>query len=104
MTDRSTSATARMPGSRSTTRWATSKRALDVPWTPVTSPKDGKITQSGGSAVALDFSHDPAQQFIYLINQNNAQVEIIDRQPVIDECDWGDGAFVRGAIALRAAL
>ena len=27
-----------------------------------------------------DFSHDPAQKFIYLINQNNAQIEIIDRQ------------------------
>ena len=56
------------------------KKSIEVPWTPVTPPKDGKITQSGGSAVALDFSHDPAQKFIYLINQNNAQVEIIDRQ------------------------
>jgi DNA-binding beta-propeller fold protein YncE len=56
------------------------KKKIDVPWTPVTPPKDGKIAQSGGSSVALDFSHDPNQQFIYLINQNNAQVEIIDRQ------------------------
>jgi len=35
--------------------------------------------QSGGSAVALDFSHDPQQKYIFMINQNNAQVEIIDR-------------------------
>jgi DNA-binding beta-propeller fold protein YncE len=56
------------------------KKKIDVPWTPVTAPKDGKTTQSGGATVALDFSHDTAQQFIYLINQNNAQVEIIDRQ------------------------
>ena len=56
------------------------KKNIDVPWTPVTPPKDGKITQSGGSTVALDFSHDPAQKFIYLINQNNARIEIIDRQ------------------------
>ena len=56
------------------------KKNIEVPWTPVTPPKDGKITQSGGSAVALDFSHDPNQQFIYLINQNNARFEIIDRQ------------------------
>jgi streptogramin lyase len=56
------------------------KKNIEVPWTPVTPPKDGKITQNGGSAVALDFSHDPAQQFIFLINQNNARVEIIDRQ------------------------
>src|SRR5213593_354408 len=56
------------------------KKNIEVPWTPVTPPKDGKLTQSGGSAVALDFSHDPNQRFIYMINQNNAQVEIIDRQ------------------------
>ncbi len=56
------------------------KKSIEVPWTPVTPPKDGKLTQSGGSAVALDFSHDRAQQFIFVINQNNAQVEIIDRQ------------------------
>ena len=56
------------------------KKNIEVPWTPVTPPKDGKITQSGGSSVALDFSHDSAQQFIFLINQNNARIEIIDRQ------------------------
>jgi sugar lactone lactonase YvrE len=56
------------------------KKSIEVPWKPVTTPKDGKVTQSGGSAVALDFSHDAGQQFIFLINQNNAQVEIIDRQ------------------------
>jgi streptogramin lyase len=55
------------------------KRTIDVPWTPMTPPKDGKIVQSGGSAVALDFSHDPNQRLIYLINQNTARVEIIDR-------------------------
>jgi DNA-binding beta-propeller fold protein YncE len=55
------------------------KRTIDVPWTPMTPPKDGKIVQSGGSAVALDFSHDPQQRLIYLVNQNNARVEIIDR-------------------------
>src|SRR6266403_152182 len=41
------------------------KRTIDVPWTPVTPPKDGKIKQSGGSAVALDFSHDPQQKYIF---------------------------------------
>lgn len=56
------------------------KKNIEVPWTPITPPKDGKVTQSGGSAVALDFSQDRDQQFIFLINQNNAQVEIIDRQ------------------------
>lgn len=53
---------------------------IEVPWKPDTPPADGKIKQFGGVAVALDFSHDPAQKLIYLINQNNALVEIIDRQ------------------------
>jgi streptogramin lyase len=56
------------------------KKSIEVPWTPVTPPKDGKVAESGGSAVALDFSQDRNQQFIFLINQNNAQVEIIDRE------------------------
>ena len=56
------------------------RKNIEVGWTPVTPPKDGKLTQNGGSAVALDFSHDPNQRLIFLINQNNAQVEIIDRQ------------------------
>ena len=30
-----------------------------VPWTPVTPPADGKVKQSGGAAVAIDFSPDP---------------------------------------------
>jgi DNA-binding beta-propeller fold protein YncE len=56
------------------------KKSIEVPWTPVTPPKDGKVAESGGAAVALDFSQDRNQQFIFLINQNNAQVEIIDRE------------------------
>jgi DNA-binding beta-propeller fold protein YncE len=30
--------------------------------------------------VAIDFSPDPAQRLIFIINQNNATVDIIDRQ------------------------
>jgi DNA-binding beta-propeller fold protein YncE len=30
--------------------------------------------------VALDLSHDPDQRLIYLINQNNALIEIMDRE------------------------
>jgi len=58
----------------------TLQRSIEVPWTPVTPPADGKPKQSGGSAVAIDFSPDPAQQFLFVINQNAAQIEIIDRQ------------------------
>jgi DNA-binding beta-propeller fold protein YncE len=53
---------------------------IEVPWKPYTPPPDGKLKESGGSAVALDLSHDSNQSLIYVINQNNAQIEVIDRQ------------------------
>jgi DNA-binding beta-propeller fold protein YncE len=52
---------------------------IDVPWKPYTPPADGVVKQSGGSAVSLELSRDPGQRWMYVINQNNAQVEIIDR-------------------------
>jgi sugar lactone lactonase YvrE len=52
------------------------KRTIQVPWTPVT-PSEG-TGAFGGSTVAIDFS--PDQNVIFVINQNNAQVEMIDRQ------------------------
>ena len=55
-------------------------KAFDVPWKPVTPPADGKIKESGGAVVSLDFSHDAKQSLMFLINQNNNQVEILDRQ------------------------
>ena len=54
-------------------------RTIAVPWTPVTPPTGGVAKQSGGSAVAIDFSPDPAQRLMFVINQNNAQIEIIER-------------------------
>jgi DNA-binding beta-propeller fold protein YncE len=56
------------------------KKNIEVPWKPYTIPPDGKRTETGGSAVALDFSPDSNQRLIFLINQNNSQIEIIDRQ------------------------
>ena len=53
------------------------KRTIEVPWAPVTPPGDGKQTAFGGSAVAIDFS--PDQSLIFVVNQNNAQIEMIDR-------------------------
>jgi DNA-binding beta-propeller fold protein YncE len=61
-------------------KMGTLKRTIEVPWTPVTPPADGKLTQSGGSAVAIDFSPDSAQRLMFVINQNNAEVDVIDRQ------------------------
>jgi hypothetical protein len=51
---------------------------IETPWTPLTPPPDGQPKQSGGAAVALALSHD--QRLMYLINQNNSRIEIIDRQ------------------------
>jgi DNA-binding beta-propeller fold protein YncE len=56
------------------------KRTIDVPWAPVTPPADGKAKQSGGATVAIDFSPDANQAFIFDINQNNDEIEIIDRE------------------------
>jgi len=53
---------------------------IETPWTPVTPPVDGKPKESGGATVALALSHDSNQRFMYLINQNNMQVEIIERE------------------------
>jgi DNA-binding beta-propeller fold protein YncE len=53
---------------------------IEIPWTPMTPPPDGKVKDSGGAAVALDFSPDKNQKFIYLINQNAGRVEIIERE------------------------
>ena len=56
------------------------KKSIAIPWTPYTPPPDGKLRSSGGAAVALDFSADPAQSLIYVINQNTAQIEVVERQ------------------------
>ena len=54
-------------------------RTIELPWTPVTMPADGKVRQFGGATVAIDFSPDPAQAYMFVINQNNAQIDIVDR-------------------------
>jgi DNA-binding beta-propeller fold protein YncE len=53
---------------------------IPIPWTPITPPKSGEPTDTGGAAVSLDFSRDRDQRLMYLINQNSSQVEIIERQ------------------------
>jgi len=58
----------------------TLKRTIPVPWTPVTAPADGKPKQSGGAAVAIGFSPDANQTFIFDINQNTDEIDVIDRE------------------------
>jgi sugar lactone lactonase YvrE len=56
------------------------QKTIATPWTPVTPPANGAAPrQSGGAAVAIDFSPDQAQRMMFVINQNNAQIDIFDR-------------------------
>ena len=68
---------------------------IEVPWKPYTTPPNGQIRESGGSAVSLDLSRDADQALMYLINQNNAQIEIIDRKAgrVVGHFGAGVGHF-----------
>jgi DNA-binding beta-propeller fold protein YncE len=54
-------------------------RNIEIPWAPVTAPRDGKLKASGGSAVALAFSSDAQQRLMFVINQNNSRVEVLER-------------------------
>ena len=56
------------------------KKSIELPWKPYTAPADGKVKQSGGATVALDFSHDAGQSLMFVVNQNNSQIDVVDRQ------------------------
>ena len=53
---------------------------IEIPWKPYTAPADDAAKDTGGAAVSLDFSRDPAQRLMYLINQNSSEVEVINRE------------------------
>jgi NHL repeat-containing protein len=55
------------------------KRNIEVPWKPYTPRADGKVQQFGGAAVAIDFSPDANQTYMFVVNQNNSQIEMIER-------------------------
>ena len=55
------------------------KKTIEVPWTPVTAPAGGKPKQSGGATVAIDFSRDGEQRLMFVVNQNNSQIEVLER-------------------------
>jgi len=55
-------------------------KSFPLPWTPDTPAVDGKIKQSGGAVVAIDFSPDAAQTYMYVINQNNGVVDVVERE------------------------
>lgn len=55
-------------------------RTFALPWTPTTPPADGKAKDFGGAVVAIDFSADSAQTYLYVINQNNGVVDVVERE------------------------
>jgi DNA-binding beta-propeller fold protein YncE len=61
-------------------KMGTFKKSIELPWKPYTAPVDGKVKQSGGATVALEFSHDAGQSLMFIVNQNNSQIDIVDRQ------------------------
>jgi sugar lactone lactonase YvrE len=67
-------------------------QSFAVPWTPYTAPVDGQVKESGGDVVSLDFSHDPDQSLLYVLNQNNDEVDILDRRTGKILSRFGDGA------------
>jgi DNA-binding beta-propeller fold protein YncE len=52
---------------------------IEVAWQPITPAQDGKMKWFGGATVAMDFSRDANQSLIFMINQQNSQVDIIER-------------------------
>ena len=68
------------------------QRNIDVPWKQYT-PYDGERRTGGwGSAAALDFSPDPNQRFLFAVNEDNEQIEILDRRTGSVLANFGRGA------------
>jgi hypothetical protein len=56
---------------------------IDIPWkqyTPVASGDSKRQSGAAGSAVDISLSRDANQRLVYVINQNNSQIDILDRQ------------------------
>jgi DNA-binding beta-propeller fold protein YncE len=57
------------------------QKNIPVEFEPMSKVPAGPEHQSGalGSAVWVDFSRDPGQKYMYVINQDNEKVDILDR-------------------------
>jgi sugar lactone lactonase YvrE len=56
-------------------------KTFSLPWTPITEPPAGvKNPGFGGAVVAIDFSRDAAQKYLFVINQNNGVIDIVERE------------------------
>jgi len=52
---------------------------IEIPWKPYT-PPDDKPRRGTGAAVTIGFSPDKAQKYMFVINQADAEVEVMDRE------------------------
>ena len=59
-------------------RTGTFVRNIDVAW-PSYAPTGSQRSGTRGTAVVLAFSHDVEQRYLYVLNQNSVQVDMIDR-------------------------
>jgi hypothetical protein len=103
------------------------KRNIDLPWKKYTADNEDLrkycLTQwrtfppctlvqkigEGTSAVSVEFSRDPDQRFIYVVNQNQREVDILDRETGkvrSNALGHGTGLFFPGQLfdAIRAAV
>jgi DNA-binding beta-propeller fold protein YncE len=59
------------------------KKNIEIPWkayTPVAAGDEKRRSGATGSAVSIALSRDADQRLLYVINQNNSQVDVLDRQ------------------------
>jgi len=81
-------------------RMGTFIRNIDVPWPPYALPKD-RNAATRGTAVVLDFSPDPDQHHMFVLNQNSVMIDVLDRQTgeVLSRFGGGPGRY-RGQFTL----
>jgi hypothetical protein len=59
------------------------KKNIEIPWkayTPVAAGDDKRKSGSTGAAVSIALSRDANQRLIYVINQNDSEIDVLDRQ------------------------
>ena len=107
-------------------KMGTFKRNIDIPWKNYTAENEDlrrychtlwrtfppcSLVQKigrGTSAVSVEFSRDPNQRFIYVANQNQREIDVLDRATgkVVSTFGHGNGLFFQGQLfdAIRAAV
>ncbi len=70
-------------------------RNIDVPWPDETPPAVRRGT-TRGTAVVIAFSADPAQRYLFVLNQNSVMVDVLDRQSgrVVSSFGGGPGRYL----------